>query len=246
MYAAARMGFLGFLALRELGSRIGVKSRIVACYSARTHICIFVSRLAGAKMINDKIIPSVVASLVTLTIVSFIGSVKSDDIIRFLGGVTRSDLEVAVAKIQDKIPRIQSVIDSYGLIEKGRYVSNIEEYTDGEYIDKNINLEHDSVIIINAYAKGKHLSNDESGSYGSVSSKIFIDHKECSKDSSGVNKVSTTAWLLSTAGCIKQLMAGEHMLSGHGIYHGNIESAELEFQYVIFPAVKYVNDYKAN
>lgn len=67
-------------------------------------------------LLYDKVLPATVASLATLIIVSTVGYLKSENLIRWMGGATKTDLtniQKSFNEALNDINRLQRFIDSY-------------------------------------------------------------------------------------------------------------------------------------
>ena len=207
------------------------------------------------KYFTDQLLAPILVSLATLGIIYVIGSIRSDVVIRFLGGVTQEEfisfkdkIEGKISggvtqeeliffkdKIEGKISIIPRVLEIKS-ISGGKYFK-IGENGSGETIKKEIHLKNDSVIIVTAYATARHApketTDEKIAPFGNIRADIRIDRDTCSKDNSSVKGVSGKVTLTSTTTCIKSLPAGKHTLNAQGIFFGDMEGWNIKLQYVI-------------
>jgi len=209
------------------------------------------------KYFIDQLLAPILVSLATLGIIYIIGSIRSDVVIRFLGGVTQEEfisfkdkIEGKISggvtqeefisfkdKIEGKISIIPRVLEIKS-ISGGKYFK-LGKNDAGETIKKDIHLKNDSVIIVTAYATARHAPKNTTSQtiapFGNIRADISIDKKTCSKDNSSVKGVSGKVTLTSTTTCIKSLPAGKHTLNAQGIFLGNMDMAgwNIKLQYVI-------------
>jgi len=191
------------------------------------------------KHLKENAFVSIISSLVTVLIVTIIGSINKADIIRFLGGVTKSELEEIMIPSQ--------IIDS-DCITEGVFINNPfpgENQFDQTVKDKNIKrqmevitrqleLKQEAVIIISAFAMCKYTPTKLHPGDAHVISKIYLDSIECAKDSSFSNGLPDT--LFSSSTFIKKLETGKHQIKVEGVFYGYADNPNIDavMRYVVF------------
>lgn len=191
------------------------------------------------KHIKENAVVSIISSLVTVIIVTIFGSINKADIIRFLGGVTKSELEEIMIPSQiiesdcitEGLFMNNSVTleNQFGQTVKG---SKIKKQT--EVITKQLELKQDAVIIISAFAMCQYTPAKLHPGGAYVSSKIYLDNIECAKDSSFSNGLSDS--LFSSSTFIKKLDPGEHQIKVEGVFYGYADNPHIDavMRYVVF------------
>lgn len=191
------------------------------------------------KHLKENAVVSIISSLVTVIIVTIFGSINKADIIRFLGGVTKSELEEIIIPSQ--------IIDN-GCITEGLFMNNPVTFENQsvqtvkgkkikkqmEVITKQLELKQDAVIIISAFANCKYIPGKLHPRDTHVSSKIFLDNIECAKDISFSNGLSDS--LFSSSTFIKKLEPGEHQIKVEGVFYGYADNPHIDavMRYVVF------------
>ena len=193
----------------------------------------------GIKRIKENVFVSIISSLVTVLIVTIIGSINKADIIRFLGGVTKSELKgiMIPSQIIDSDCITEGVFINNPFPIENQFAQNVKDKNikrQMEVITKQLELKQDAVIIISAFAKCKYTPTKKNPLDAHVISKIYLDNIECAKDSSFSNGLPDT--LFSSSTFIKKLEPGKHQIKVEGVFYGYAENPHIDavMRYVIF------------